>query len=836
RSELCPGSDVDVLLLFSGKAPEEVEELSAFLFHPLWDLGLDQGHGVRSIGDCISLAKDDFQVLASLLDVRFVAGDARVVERFREVFARKVAAPLRGAFSRWLRDTNRTREQEFGDSSGLLEPDLKNGIGGLRGVHQIGWCSALLGARGGWDDPLTRHEREVFDADYRFVLDARTALHLAAGRRMDTLHFDLQPRVAELLGYAPRKADPRERALAVERFLSALHEAMARIKILRSAFWQECFPPRFWLTKRPGPGILDTSRGLDFDPRFLDGPERRAGMGLVMELFRQAAETGRPLSLAAMRSVRGAMERGSAHPGADRGGADPAMHSESVDPNADHIAEHIADQAADPAALLSGLLGVARAPHGLFAVRMMQEAGLLGLILPRFRKVEHLVQFDDYHLHPVGRHTVETVGKAAALLGGEDERFAPIAARLEHPERVLLAALFHDLGKGGGEHSAKGADLVEETLGRYGLDKATVADVAFLVREHLLLPKTATRKDLADERVVAEVAECAETPARLDMLYLLSVADSMATGPRAWSAWTASLLFELYRKASKLLSIGPLSAPDAALAARAARQSALALARQEMDEATARAGLARMPSRAFQALPPEELVRHLLLARRLADALAEDAVRSPGRVKGVGVCVLDARPTGVGDAWELTIATTDRPGLFATLAGVLALHQLDILAAELFTWKDGTVVDVFTVHGPADESYAGELFERVRRAVRYALTGKLSLGYRLEEMRRSPLRQGRGGPLLPPFVRVDNQSSDFYTLVEVAAPDRLGLLFDVARAMADMHLSIHLAKITTDAGRIADVFHVRASDGRKLDDPGLVSQVETEIMKVLERE
>jgi [protein-PII] uridylyltransferase len=145
-------------------------------------------------------------------------------------------------------------------------------------------------------------------------------------------------------------------------------------------------------------------------------------------------------------------------------------------------------------------------------------------------------------------------------------------------------------------------------------------------------------------------------------------------------------------------------------------------------------------------------------------------------------------------------------------------------------------VDVFTVHGPADESYAGEVFERVRRAVRYALTGKLSLGYRLEEMRRSPLRQGRGGPQLPPFVRVDNQSSDFYTLVEVAAPDRLGLLFDVARAMADMHLSIHLAKITTDAGRIADVFHVRASDGRKLDDPGLVSQVETEIMKVLERE
>ncbi|MBU1611693.1 MAG: HD domain-containing protein, partial [Proteobacteria bacterium] len=634
------------------------------------------------------------------------------------------------------------------------------------------------------------------DADYRFVLKARTALHLSAGRKTDTLHFDLQPRVAELLGYANKNADPLARGMAVEHFLSDLHKAMARIKMLRAVFWQECFPPRFWRTRKLSPAVEDTAVGLGF---ILSGPVRPAEM---LELFAQAAATGRPLSLAANRAIREAISTG-------------------------------IDTFEGSAETLAALLDVFRAPFGLHAALTMVDTGLMAALLPRFSEVEHLVQFDDYHVHPVGRHTVETVGRVADLLSGRDERFRDLAANVAHPDRLLLAALFHDLGKGGPNHSAIGAELVRETLAGFGLDKATVRDAAFLVEHHLLIPKTATRGDLSDERVVAGVAEIAETLERLDMLYLLSVADSMATGPRAWSAWTGSLFQELYRKARNLLTSGPLSEPEVAQAARATRERARVEACGSLDEAYVNDCLAKMPPRAFQALGPLDLVRHMTLVRQLQVALDEDAVRMPGKNKGVGISAIEARKTGVGNTFEVSIATQDRPGLFATLAGVLALHQLDILAADLFTWKDGTVVDVFIVEGPGDNLFPEEVFERVRRAIRYAFLGKLSLGYRLDEMRKSPLYRSGSGPKLPPVVRVNNQASDFHTLIEVAASDCLGLLYDIALTLANMYVSIHLAKITTDAGRIADVFYVLASDGRKLDDPGLVRQVEAELLKVV---
>lgn len=798
RRELCPASDIDVLLLFQKKIPGLCEDLSSWLYHPLWDLGLDLGHGVRNFADCISLAAADYQVLASLLDLRFIAGDKRVAHRFQDLFARKILARKRSAFAAWLAETNVRQESAFGDSSGLLQPDLKNGIGALRGVHQIGWCGAVLASDPKWTDPLTEQERTRLHGDNAFLLRTRTALHITAGRPGDVLHFGLQPRVAELLGYTPAQgsfatASPRQRAMCVERFLSELHQAMARIKSLRSAFWLESFPPRFGRTKSLAPGVTDGPRGLCMSPSM--------GGDAVLQLFRQAAATGRPLSLSAMRAVRNVLER-------DVGLA-PGKEN------------------------LAALLAVARAPHALHAMRTMLETGVLSAILPGMGRVEHLVQFDDYHVHAVGRHTVETVGRLATLLRGEDQRFRRIAERIEKPDRLLLAALFHDLGKGEGDHSDRGARQAGNTLSKMGIDPETASEVAFLVRHHLLVPTTATRKDLSDERVVGHVAETAETTQRLDMLYLLSVADSMATGPRAWSAWTGSLMRELYSKAWSMLAEGPLAGPDSAVAAKNTRKEALRLAGREHGDEFARRCLEKMPPRAFQALAPDDIARHMGLVKRLHAALEEDAIRTPGKNKGVGVCVLQARPTGVGSTYEVSIAAKDRPGLFATLAGVLALHQLDILAADLFTWKDKTVVDVFVVDSPPDKLYVEEVFERVRRAAHYAFLGKLSLGYRLGEMRRSPLHGAASTPDLPPVVRVDNEASDFHTLVEVAAPDRLGLLYDIAAALANMYVEVHLAKITTDAGRVADVFHVLASDGRKLDDPGLVRQVEDALLTVV---
>jgi len=274
RGELCPASDVDVLVLYEGAVPKSAEELSRGLFHPLWDLGLDLGHGVRAMKDGLALAQEDQQVLTSLLNIRLLAGDARVLERFQRDFSEKVLAGAAEPFGQWVMAHNAQRRAEYGDSSGLLEPELKNGLGGLRDVHQIRW---LLGLRPAVARPFTPGDRAALEADYAFVLSARTALHLAARRKTDRLSFDFQPQVARALGFAgaePGDGGPSAESsaalatgLAVEAFLSRLHQSMTRIRAMRQACWLEAFPPHAHVPALPPgtpAGISDTPTGMAF--------------------------------------------------------------------------------------------------------------------------------------------------------------------------------------------------------------------------------------------------------------------------------------------------------------------------------------------------------------------------------------------------------------------------------------------------------------------------------------------------------------------------------------------------------------------------------------------
>jgi len=484
------------------------------------------------------------------------------------------------------------------------------------------------------------------------------------------------------------------------------------------------------------------------------------------------------------------------------------------------------------------------APAVATALQSMLDTGLMSALVPEFAPVEHLVQFDDFHIHPVGKHTLEVV-RALATMQPEARGGAPTgdlspelrrqAAELPHFDRLLLAGFCHDLTKPDRDHSGSGAHLATDILRRLGADEPTQADVAFLVKQHLLIPKIATRRDLADESVAAGVAEICGSVERLDMLHLLAVADSQSTGPRAWNPWTASLFEELTRKARKLLTAGPLAEPHAADKSRQVREEALALAQQPfagpmgqeppLDAAFAERCLERMPARAFLVLDAPTIARHMRLAKRFQESLDEDMVRKPAGKAGIGVTEIDA--VGVkGRAFQVSIAALDQPGLFAVMAGVLALHDLNILSAEVLTWAPGSAgpgnclaVDVFLVQEPSEGLYLEDLWARVKRAVGYALTGKLSLEYRLEQKRTSPLTPPSRAPKSRRKVRVDNEQSDFYTLLEVAAPDRLGLLHDLALAICAQGLRIHLARIATSAGRIHDVFYVRTNEGLKLGDP-----------------
>ncbi len=793
RGRLCPGSDIDILLLFKRRIPGAAESFIKTLLFPLWDLGLDLGHGVRTVADCVSLGGKDFQVLASLLDARPLAGDAEVFGAFRDAFDRKVLKRKGGMFAASLREHNETRAVQYGDATGMLEPEIKNGLGGLRDGQQVFWLSRVMEASGRKAVFLPEELARLRD-DQAFLNRVRTALHLAAGRKTDRLFFDLQPPTARLMGFVSQDGSAEATGRGVEFFLSRLHQAMIRIKAMREGLFLEGFSP---VVPADVPettirNIGASPQGIYFKSESAVTPEN------VLDAFLESARSGLPLSWGARRLVR-------------------------------HNPGRFAGRLVDRPGTLSTLVEIFMAPHGRVACDGLLETRLLPAIFPEFGDVEHLIQFNDYHVHPVGRHTLATIAQLVGFLRAGDWT-GEIARRIKAPERLILAGFFHDLGKGEPHHSEAGATIAREVLARYGRDRETIKDVVILVRHHLLIPKAATRRDLSDERVVAEVAGMAGSLERLDMLYLLSVADSMATGPRAWNSWTQSLFAELYHKVRNLLEHGPLAEPEAAERLLRTRGQVLEASR-DMDPEYVDAAIRAMPMRAFLALDAETLAGHIRLVKRLWKSVAEDRMRKPSSIGGKSVNLIEAEPGRVMGTYRLTIAALDRTGLFATMAGAIALHGMNILACDLFTWKDDTAVDVFTVSEPPENLFAEEVWARLSRSIGYALVGKLDLAYRLEERRCSPLHKGRTGPRLRPIVSIDNQSSDFFTIIEVAATDRTGFLFDMARTLADHGVSIHLAKISTIKGRAADIFHVRDESGRKIMDQGRIDAIRTSLFQ-----
>lgn len=772
RGRLCPGSDIDILLLFKRRISRAAEEFVKTLLYPLWDLGLDLGHGVRTVADCVSLAQKDFQVLASLLDARPLAGAAEVFDAFCAAFDKKVLRKKGTMFTESLRTHNETRAEQYGDATGMLEPELKNGLGGLRDGQQVFWLTRVLEAGG--NEPLFLPEELArLREDQAFLNRVRTALHLAAGRKNDRLHFDLQPPTARLMGFVCEGGSPEDTGRSVEFFLSRLHQAMTRIKAMRTALFQE--------------GAYSKSQSVMTADN-------------VLGAFLESARCGLPLTWAARRQI----------------GRNPGR---------------FASKLIDRAETLTTLVEMFMAPHGDVACEGLLETRLLPAMFSEFGDVEHLIQFNDYHVHPVGRHTLATVNQLSSFLRDGSDWAGEIGARIIRPEHLVLAGFFHDLGKGEPDHSEAGAAIAREVLTRFGQDEACIEDVVFLVRHHLLIPKVATRRDLSDERVASEVAGAVGSLERLDMLYLLSVADSMATGPRAWNGWTQSLFAELYFKVRNLLERGPLAEPDAANRLVEAREQARAVT-GHLDSEFVSAALEAMPPRAFLALSASILAEHMAMVQRLWAAVAEDRMRKPSAIGGKGVNLVEAVPGAVKGTWTLTICAVDRTGLFATMVGAIGLHGLDILAVDLFTWKDGTAVDVFTVSHPSGSLDIDEVWARISRSISYALVGKLDIAGRLEERRNSPLHKVRSGPRLKPIVTIDNQASDFYSVVEVAATDRMGILHDIARTLADHGISIHLAKITTIKGRTADIFHVRDETGQKLTDPDRMGDLRAALMGV----
>ncbi|MEW6667419.1 MAG: [protein-PII] uridylyltransferase [Thermodesulfobacteriota bacterium] len=794
RRELSVYSDIDVMILFESRIPPPARGLVEEAFYPIWDMGLELGHGIRSIKDCIRLARDDYGVLTSLLDARFICGDSGLYFTLMDSLQRKVLSKKAVSFSRWLAEQEQIRMSSYGDASYLLEPHLKEGIGGLRDYHHILWLSkaffSLVALRDlEYMGMFSHREYEGLKESVRFIGLVRNRLHQMSARKNDRLTFDCQEKIAKTLGF---KDDGD--LLAVEQFLGRLHTCMTAVKSLHRSFVLTHLPSKGSRRDRIQPEVLaDPLQVLQGEIGFGSATSILRDPHLLMEIFERSSRLNTPLSLESRRLVREFLylvDR-------DFRGSERASRD---------------------------FLSIIGAPYAFEALEQMSEVGFLGAFMPEFEHVRERVQFDSYHIYPVGTHLLHTLRHLKNLSKERNLLLPDIFSDLRSPQTLLLAGLLHDIGKVGKDHARRGAHIARNILHRLGLDRESAEDVLFLVLHHLFLAETATRRDLNDEKVVVQAARLIQSVDRLKMLYLLTWADSKATGPRAWSEWTENLVQELFFKVLHTLEKGELATPDAS--------KRIHLTRQRVRRAlTGRLGDQKLDA-LFEIMPPRyvldtdagEMARHLHVFR----ALREEIRRSPS-----SAFRLEATEEPACGSWELLFMAKDRPGLFADMAGVLALNNLNILSAHIYTWLDGTAVDIFKVSRPLDPLHTDALWEKVKRDLAGTFTGKLSLSQCLEEKSGHSRSRHPTQGTRPPDVRVDNASSDFFTLIEVFADDRVGLLYSITHTLFQLRLDIRIAKIATKADQIADVFYVLDLDGQKVLDPEQVEEIRKTLLRRL---
>jgi len=749
RGELAPASDIDLLVLHDLRDPKAVREVAEQLLYPLWDAGLEVGHGVRTIKESTALARERFDAATAMFDARLLDGNGELFHGLRErvwEWARKDGRAIVGA----LQAAATERQGRFGSVSRMLEPEVKEGAGGLRDIHTLGWLAVPtagdVGLRGLESAGVLRAaERQALEAAEEYLVRVRSAMHLEAGKKVDALRLDRQPDLARDLGFTDEPG-----LAAVDGLMRAVFE---HARDVEHAFGQAF--DRVWREASTGaavPGVSGT-------------PEA------VVAAFAQAAA------------------RGTAVAPADLDRIDAADLPEVVEWT--------------PGVRESFLAMLRAGPAGVVALEAMDRADLLVRFLPAWAAVRCRPQRDPYHRFPVDVHLLEALDRVGRLLRGEstDDPVVPRAAASlgDAADGLLLGALLHDIGKTGHRgHVAAGERIAGEALEAMLLPEATRDLALFLVANHLLLADTATRRDLEDEDLVLDVASRIETEERLAALYLLTVADAGATGPHAWTPWRATLVRELVAKVQHALERGEMG-PEAAerLAERAedVRGHLRGERPGDVDQF-----LVRVPRNYLLTVPPERVARHFPLVSPSLGAFEVRASNEPG-----------ARPGTHG----LAVVARDRPGLLSRIAGALALSGLSILSAQVFTTEDGEAIDLFEVEGAFHGDVDEERWRKFRATLRKAVEGRLSLEYRVRE-KRTFYPASRAD--IPVKVTVDNGASDFFTVIEVAAADRIGLLFDITRTLTDLQLDVHIAKVATYGERVIDAFYVRDVLGRKIED------------------
>lgn len=792
RGELHPLSDLDLMVIYDGEMALYVQRVTQGLLYALWDLGLQVGHAVRSLPDCLAMARTDFPSRTSMQQARFLVGDRRLFNRFRKVLAENV---YQKDFAQFLETTLAERDQryrKFGGSPYIGEPNVKESAGGLRDIHEAMWLAStkfgtrtlreLLDKR-----LITDRERKTTDEALTFLWRVRNELHFLAGHRNDVLSRDVQPQIAKNFGYT---AD--EVSLAVEKFMRDyyLHaRAIHRVSRRLIARCRETLAHRGAVQRRLRQDALADGLIVIDEQIHLAHPDGRAfreDPTRLMKVFWHCHRLGFELGIDVERAVEDSL--------------DLVDESFRCSPDVRDL-----------------FLSICRS-WGRVATtfRAMHELGFLGRYLPEWGALTCLVQYDVYHKFTADQHSLLAVEHLEALAPGqsaESEGIARVVNDVERPDLLMLGMLVHDLGKGKGHgHVAKGIPLVEALTARLQLPAEDADKVVFLVAHHLTMSHTAQRRDIHDPKTVEALAEVCRTPERLRMLYVLTSADMSAVGPGVMTGWQAQILGELYSRALIRLAGGQHEPPSRdAVAARVWE----AMPREGSRRAVA-AHLAMLSDRYLATTSPQRVACHLRLVERLdEDTIATELFHHPDL-----------------DSSELVIATRDVPGLFSLIAGTLAAHGVNVLSAQIHTRADGIAIDTFQVNDPLGEPVTEEArWRRTLDALRKVIVGEEAVESLLAKRRAGrPTGEAVAGP---PKISLDNRFSDTHTVVEVKCGDRVGILYAITRTFSALGLDIGSARIATEIDQAYDTFYVTDRQGRRVEDPAAMSHIREALEEAL---
>ncbi|MFZ4600896.1 MAG: [protein-PII] uridylyltransferase [Caulobacterales bacterium] len=799
RGQLAPSSDIDLLFLRTYKMTPFAESVTEYLLYALWDMSLKVGHSSRTIEECLRLAREDHTIQTALLEARHIAGDATLTEDLRARFRKEVAIPGHRAFVQAKLKERDLRHARSGESPYMVEPNLKEGKGGLRDLHTLYWIIKHQYHFENFGDFLRsgvfpREDLARFMRASDFLWTVRCHLHYLTGRAEERLTFDLQPEMAARMGFGDRSSQP-----AVERFMKRYFLAAKDVSALS----------RIFATR------LETraAKGMDLAAFFparaakpLDAPFALEGQRVTVS--DQAAFDRDPINLLRLFEI------------ADQRGYD--LHPDAMALVARSLRAVTPSVRRDPEAARTFLECAAGKSPGR-TLALMNEAGLLGRFVPEFGSIVAQMQFNMYHHYTVDEHTLRAVENISEIERGKFQAEHPLSTaifpKIIHRRALYLAMLLHDTGKGHGDQQIEGAKSARAACERLGLPAEEVDLVAWLVGHHLAMSDVAQKRDIGDPRTVASFSALVGDVERLRLLLVLTVADIRAVGPGVWNSWKGQLLRDLYRLTEAALHGGRTD--EAGIRERLAEQ-----ARQAKDEMLKAMGQgAALPSGWLERLDDAYWVSFD------ADALAWHA-REAAHASGSQSAHVAARTDARRGVTEILVYAPDRPGLFARLASALAEGGADVRDARAHTTLDGRAFDLFSVQDAAGQPFCGDaahaldrLLARVGRAV--ADDSPLRAPARRPTMRRA------AAFAIDPWVRIDDDVSQTSSVIEVSGRDRPGLLAALAQVMAQLDLSIVSAHIDAHGERVADVFYVQDKGGGKLTDPARAQKLTDELIAAL---